>query len=455
MEVAPISLGGKHPEGRPQVHGYRGRALGTTLTILATIFLVVGCGPCSALRRDFDQRWRDELTYLALGERVTASETPHAELIIGSSAFAAMTALALQDGELASSTTQIAVPASSWSKGGTLSLDLDVRIDRVNTLQLLESHAENDAELMLTTLVHARFEVPGRRSRWSWGARANVRVPLHADGDGLIRASFEDADIVDLDARLPWTLDDVPADIGALVESGIRDAIDALLHTKQTTSVVVASIRPLALARATIPVHIQSVRIDPDSGNVLLGLNTALRPRGLAARPPEQPIVVDPDEVALRVPSATLDAAVRQQALRGGTPTSVEYEVRHSELRWVALWNPSSMHDGVWNGDWTLWCVDARPCKKRHLDLHVRAWAHNGGVVSARDPVDDEDRAVDPTTAVDTAASLAELTRMTMVDMVVGVTSWFSQERASADGAASLVDLRLERDTMDARFRLR
>lgn len=421
---------------------------------MAALLFVVGCGPCSALRRDFDAQWRDELNFLALDERVSASDTPHAQLVIGAAAFSSMTALALQDGALVSSSIQIAIPASSWSKSGTLSLDLDVRIDSVNTLQLHDIYADNDAELTLTTLVHARFEVPGRRSRWSWGARTNIRVPLHADDGNRIRASFDYAEIVSLEARLPWDDDDVPPAIGALVEEGIREAIDALLQTRKTSSVVVASIQPLVFARASVPVHIQSIRVDPDSGNVMIDLNTALRPRALRRASMHSNVVVDANEIALRVPSQTLDAAVRQQALRGGNPVSAAFETRPEDRRWVALWNASTMTDNVWNGDWSLWCVDTRPCKKRTLATHVRAWVHGGGVVSARDPVDDETRIVDPASGIDTAASLAELARRTLVDTIVGVSSWFSQERANAEGLSDLTDITLTDDVLEARFRI-
>lgn len=424
------------------------------------VLVLVSCGPCAGLRRSFDARWRFELQHIALGDRVDVGMSSHARLLISPEALQVISSVALKETDAFTRAATLQVPNSSWSREGVIHLEMDIRLDSISSAERLDYFADQEVELTLSTMVQARFEIPGKRARWSWNARSVVRASLVLDDaeEGAVGISFQDAELVAVDARLPWIDEDVPADVRDIVYNGIASSVEAVLLENQNTTVTVLRIGTLNLSRANLPVRVSSIHVEEETGVVELGFVTALRP---VARSSEQTSTrvqeVPAYGVALIVPVETLDAAMRQQSLRGATPMSItldDEDDRGSAKRWTALWGNSRIVDGMWAGTWDLWCLDAPPCRHRRLRSKTRAFVSEGIMVTERDrlPQAFEDAG---TSSTSSAASLAELQRLTVAEFTMGTVRWLLRVAPTVDMRAEMDSVEFAEDAFRAVFFLR
>lgn len=420
------------------------------------LLLVTACGPCGSLRRSFDERWRHELQHLALGERVDAQRMDHAKLRIGPEALRLISSLALRETEVFSRTMTLRVPEEVWGRSGNIQLDMEIRADQVSSAGRLDYYGDYDVELRLSVLVQARFEIPGHRSRWTWNARSAVRVPVGLDDARPhdVVLSFEDAELIAVDGLFPWEISEVPEAVGDIVYNGLASSIEAMLMENQNASFRLLSLGELNVPRVSLPVRVSSLHFEEESGVMEVGFLTALRPvRREAALEPSTTRIFGDDEVSLLVPVETLDAAMRQQSLRGATPTVVALDDA-SDRRWNALWTASELNDGVWAGAWELWCLESAPCKKRHLNTEVRGWAQEGQLIVARDPVPPAFGEEGKTATADVVA-LAELQRATLADFNTGVIQWLLQLRPDMGLYTEIRAVEMSGDALETIFVLR
>lgn len=409
------------------------------------------------MRRDFDARWRFELQHLALGERMDVSQRPHARVDVSPAAVALLSSLALKEYEPFVRAAMIPIPAGIWGRSGNINLEMDIRVDRIATSDRLDYLTDTEVELTLSTMVQARFEIPGKRARWGWNARAVVRVPIFIDAEDptVVAISFEEAELISLDARLPWESADVPEEIGDVVSNGIADSIDAMLLENQDARLRVLRVEDLNLSRVRLPVRVSAVSVNSETGGLELSLVTALRPvwaksgDGLNEQAP-----APSGSVAVHVPTATLDAAIRQQSLRGATPMAITMSGGDTAKRWTALWGPSTMKGGVWAGKWDLWCFEGSPCRHRSFETQARAWAQNGAMVAARDALPREfgDEGSPEGAGV---ASLAELQRMTMSEFTMSIVRGLLNADGTSDILPTIEEVRLENGVQTTIFTVR
>ena len=424
--------------------------------MLLGVLVATACGPCSALRRDFDERWRYELQQLALGDRVDVGGQEHATLRVSPEALRAISNITLRDAEVFTRSITVHVPSEAWDRAGNIYLELEIRADQVSSGDRLAYYGTHDVELRLSILAQARFEIPGKRARWTWSSSAAVRVPAQIDdGDGeSVMISFSEAELITIDARLPWTAEEVPDAVGDIIYNGIAASIDAVLMENQSARFPLVRVADLELSRVSLPVRVSALRIEPQSGVMELGLSTALRPeRRPASRASAPAVPLSDDEIGLWVPVETLDAAVRQQSLRGATPTTITIG-ENDEDRWVALWSPSTLASGVWTGTWELWCLETSSCRRTSLPAEARAWAVEGRLITARDPIPARfgDEGAPGTAGL---ASLAELQRSTLSELPTSIARWLSQLRQDLDLDAEMRSVTLDEGALYTVFRLR
>lgn len=418
--------------------------------------MVTACGPCSALRRDFDERWRYELQQLALGDRVDVGGQEHATLRVSPDALRVISNITLRDAEVFTRSITTRVPSGVWDHAGNIHLEMEIRADQVSSGDRLAYYGTHDVELRLSILVQARFEIPGKRARWTWSSTAAVRVPTQIDGDDgeSVTISFAEAELIAIDARLPWSDAEVPDAVGEIVYNGIAASIDAVLLENQDVRFPLMRIGDLELSRVSLPARVSALRIEPESGVIELGLTTALRPaRRPASRASAPATPLSGDEIGLWIPVETLDAAVRQQSLRGATPTSITIG-EDDDDRWAALWSASTLDAGVWSGRWDLWCLETSSCRRTTLPTEARAWTLEGQLITARDPIPARfgDEGAPGTAGV---ASLAELQRATISELPVGVARWLLQLRQDLNLDAEMRAVTLDDDALYTVFRLR
>lgn len=393
-------------------HFYRRMCLVGAQGLLFSVVILglVGCGPCAALRREWDDAYRTSMTFVSMGERVALSTREHARLVLGTKAFGAMTALELRDRAPLLFSRSVQIPASSDTRGGIVGLDFDLRFDHVVTQFVGPEDGLQEVELIATLQTHARFEIPGLRSRWSWSSNVHIRGPLSINDDRLgISIDLRDGEVTISNVAFPWNPGAVPSSVEAQLLTASTDFVQKLTLSELKDPLLVASIAPLALPRLDVPFAIQSIAIDEITGSVSLSLVSALRP-DLDAAIWSTIRVVPEQEVYFSVVTPVLDAAIRQQSLRAGAPNGV---LTREGIRWQALWAPRGIRSGVYQGDWLLWCLDAPNCKRRTVPTELSVYREGQDWGFLLDESEIEAIIDSPETALDSPASLMDLVRAT------------------------------------------
>lgn len=430
--------------------------LGLTWVFSMVCLFFVGCGPCASLQRDFDARMRQELQYMAVDDRVELSGVPHGYLHIGPDAFEVVSASALKDEEPYFRTVSVTVPEHIWGYKGQIRLETSLRLDHIDADFKQEGWGPQDVALDADVMVRARIEVPGKRARWTWYARATLQTQLQTDakqGD-VVEVSLKNAVLSTLDANLPWLDEGMPDAINDLVANGISDAIDAVLLEHQADRFAVMRIHPLNFTSMSLSVRVASAQIDPEHRALTIAFQTALRPMMTWEQNADDisRLEVPSTGILLQIPRQTLDAALRQQSLRGTTPTSIRFS-EDDEAQWQAFWGDSAFEGDAWRGTWDMWCFDRHPCKARAMQTTVRIAEEEERLAVSRDPVmaeSDGERARHR----DSPVSLAELQRLTLGDMTREIMRWFGDEDQPDALRTMLHEATFHRDHLDARFTL-
>lgn len=426
------------------------------LVLLCAGWFATSCGPCAALQSDFDARMRHELKYLAVDGRVETSGPAHGYLHIGPNAFEVVSASALKDEEPYHRTIAVTVPEYIWGYKGQIRIETSIRLDHVDVDFIQPGWSAHDVALDGDVLVRARIEVPGKRARWTWYARAMIKTGLRLDEDDgeIVEISLENAELVELDANLPWQDEGMPTEIDEIVSNGIADAIDAVLLENQDAHFAVMNVRPLNFASMSFPIRVASVQVDPERRALSLAFHTALRPTFHGAKTTSAADVGDfgAEGIALQIPRETLDAALRQQSMRGSTPTFIRFE-GEEQAQWQALWGAGAFEDNAWSGQWSLWRFETRPCRHRTLATTARVSMDENSLVVGRDPVPSEVSG-EASSRRDGPESLAELQRGTLSDMATEIMRWFSHDARSNTLRTVLERVSLQDDRFDAVFSL-
>lgn len=424
--------------------------------ILSLGWFAASCGPCAALQSDFDARMRHELKYLAVDDRVETGGPAHGHLHIGPEAFEIVSASALKDEEPYYRTIAVNVPKYIWGYEGQIRIETSTRLDRVDTDFMQEGWGANDVALDADVLVRARIEVPGKRARWTWYARAMIKTGLRLDkADGeVVEISLENASLVDLDANLPWKEEGMPEEIDDIVSNGIADAIDAVLLENQDAHFAVMKVRPLNFSSMSFPIRIASARVHPERRFLSIAFHTALRPTFFDSDETRAAGVHDASAagIALQIRRETLDAALRQQSMRGSTPTFIRFS-ENEPAQWQALWGEGEFADNAWQGVWSLWRFETRPCQYRTLRTTVHASVDDGVLLVTREPVSSEAFGEVPL-GRDGPEALAELQRATLHDMTTEVMRWFTDEAQSSTLRTVLERVSLGDEGLEAVFSL-
>src|SRR5690625_2296073 len=424
--------------------------------LLVACLFWISCGPCASLQQAFDARMRQELQYMAVDGRVELSGAPHGFLHIGPDAFEIVSASALKDQEPYFRTVSVTVPEHIWGYKGQIRLETSLRLDHIDADFKQEGwHAENVA-LDTDVMVRARIEVPGKRARWTWYARATLQTVLQTDAkkSDVVEVSLENARLAALDANLPWLDEDMPEAIHALVTDGIAEAIKGVIQEHKADRFAVMRVQPLNFTSMSLPVRVSSVRIDPEHRSVSIAFQTALRPMQTRAQT-EQDVArleIPSEGILLQIPRQTLDAALRQQSLRGTTPIAIRF-AEDDEAQWQAFWGDSAFEDNSWRGTWDMWCFDKHPCRARAMQSVVHIGEEDQVLTVSRDPLITE-KDGEMTRHRDSPASLAELQRATLMDMTREVLRWFGDEEQADALRTSLQEAMLHNDHLDARFTL-
>lgn len=415
----------------------------------------VSCGPCASLQREFDARMRHELQYLAVDDRVETSGPPHGYLHMGADAFEIVSASALKGEEPYFRTVTVQVPRDIWGYEGQIRLETSIRLDHIDADFKGEAWGPHDVALDADVMVRARIEVPGKRARWTWYARAAIQTELLSDataGD-VVEVGLENARLAQVEPNLPWVDEDMPEAIDELVTNGIADAVDAVLLEHQDARFAVMRVHPLNLTSMSFAVRVASADVDAARGVVSIAFHSALRPTMSKAEAMEVGTSVElpEDGVVLQLPRATLDAAVRQQSLRGTTPTSVRMSEDDTE-QWQAFWGDSAFEDGMWSGIWRLWGLEGHPCRAKDISTVVRVSEDEGLLMVSRDAL--EDVAAPDDGRRDGPHALAELQRSTLSDMTREILRWFADEDQSDALRTVLEDAQFHENHLDARYSL-
>lgn len=393
---------------------------------------------------------------MAVDDRVELSGLPHGYLHVGPDAFEIVSASALKDEEPYFRTVSVTVPQHIWGYKGQIRLETSIRLDHIDAKFKQEDWAPKDVALDADVMVRARIEVPGKRARWTWYARATIKTELLTDAEAgdVVEVGLRDAALVSVDANLPWVDEDMPEAIDDLVSNGIADAIDAVLLEHQEDRFAVMRIRPLNFSSMRVSARVASARIEPEQRSLTIAFRTALRPMFEASEDlrtaPQQEV---PSEgVLLQLPRETLDAALRQQSMRGTTPTSIRFDERE-QGQWQAFWGDSAFEEDAWQGTWDLWSFEDRPCRGRALKTTVRIAGENKSLVVARDPVLTE-MAGDASSRRDSPEALAELQRLTLSELTREIMRWFGDEGQTDALRPVLEGAEFHEDHLDAHFTL-
>lgn len=367
---------------------------------------------------------------MAVDDRVELSGLPHGYLHIGPDAFEIVSASALKDEEPYFRTVNVTVPQHIWGYKGQIRLETSIRLDHIDADFKQEGWADKDVALDADVMVRARIEVPGKRARWTWYARATIQTTLLTDADegNVVEIGLQDAALVSVDPNLPWLDENMPEAIDDLVTNGIADAIEAVLLEQQADRFAVMRIRPLNFSSMSVSVRVASARMDPEKRSLSLAFRTALRPmfdgsEDLRTAPQQE---VPSEGVLLQLPRETLDAALRQQSMRGTTPTFIRFDDQE-DAQWQAFWGDSVFEENAWQGTWDLWCFDGHPCRARALKTTVRIAAEDETLVVSRDPLATE-REGEASARRDGPESLADLQRLTLAELTREIMRWFGDE---------------------------
>ena len=385
------------------------------------LLLALGCGPCVGIRADYDAHLREGLATVALGDRIALTSREHARLVFGAEAFGAASASVLRERSSQGVSNVVMIPAAPDTRGGAVTVDFELRLERVSTLSLLDPGSEDDVGVQASLQAHARFEIPGQRSRWSWTSSFLLRAPLVIDDDPRqVAIAVGDAELVELEPNFPWDASAMPASVAHALERALNDVVDAWLARMSDTMVPVARVAALDLPRITIPVQVLSVRVDEVSGAVSLSLVSALRPSLDDVTRPRLTQASE-HEVIVSIPLPTLDAALLQQVLQTGGSRIVQGE---DGSYWQPLWEPDARRPDRWQGAWRLWCLDNPKCARRELPVSIRSEVVDRRL---RLQVDSSELVGDmpPETAQwETMASLQDLNRRTIEAMVRQIAQW-------------------------------
>lgn len=393
---------------------------------------------------------------MAVEDRVETGGPAHGYLHIGPEAFEIVSASALKDEEPYYRTIAVNVPKYIWGYEGQIRIETSIRLDRVDTDFLQEGWGAHDVALDADVLVRARIEVPGKRARWTWYARAMIKTGLRLDEEdgSVVEISLENASLVDLDANLPWKEEGMSEEIDDIVSNGIADAIDAVLLENQDAQFAVMNVRPLNFSSMSFPIRVASARVHPERRFLSIAFHTALRPTFSDADGVYTADVHDfgAEGIALQIRRETLDAALRQQSMRGSTLTFIRFS-ENEPVQWQALWGEGEFKDNTWQGVWSLWRFETRPCRFRTLRTTVHARADDGTLLVIRDPVPTEEFG-EAALGGDGPAALAELQRGTLRDMTNEIMRWFTDDEQSTTLRTVLERVTLENDRLDAVFSL-
>lgn len=386
---------------------------------LILVFVALGCGPCASVRKDYDEVLRRSLAHVAMGDRVALTAQEHFRVVWGTEAFAALSARALRERATVTASKVVSIPAASDTRGGSVTLDVDLRLERVNTRSLHDPTGLVDVELQASLQTHARFEIPGQRSRWSWTSPVVFRAPLAVDAQGAsVTLVMQDAELVSVEPRFSWAEGEVPASVVAHVQDAVVAIVHELWESVLQAPLPVLTVGSMELPRVSLPLRVQAVSVDERSGAVALSIVSALRPA--FGDIPYFPVAASADyEGVLVIPTAVLNAALRQQTLRqGSVPTVVTEDGR----RWQALWVDGEAVDGVWRGAWGLWCMEPPYCHQRVRAVEVRPLARDGRFLVEGSALEAEggagEDAATEATATESIADLAALVRLTMSSLV-------------------------------------
>lgn len=396
---------------------------------------------------------RHELQYLAVDDRVETSGPPHAYLHMGSEAFEIVSASALKEEEPYFRTVTVNVPEHIWGYKGQIRLETSIRLDHIDADFKEDAWGAQDVALDADIMVRARIEVPGKRARWTWYARAAIQTELQSDSeDGdVVEVGLKDARLARVEANLPWVDENMPEEVDDLVTNGIADAIEGVLLEHQDARFAVMRVHPLNFTSMSFAVRVASAKVDAERGAVSIAFHSALRPMTSKAEAMEvgTDFALKEDGVMLQIPRATLDAAVRQQSLRGTTPMSVRMS-EDDERQWSAFWGESSLENGVWRGVWRLWGLEGHPCRAQDISTTVRMANEDGVLVVSRDALEgvreDERR--------DGPQALAELQRLTLSDMTREILRWFGDADQGDALRTVLEDAEFHSNHLDAHYSL-
>lgn len=430
----------------------RGLAAIVSPWVFFALLALVGCGPCGALRRDFDEQLRHSMSYVAMGDRVALSTREHARLVLGSGAFAAVSAQALREVPSRALTRVVSVPPSADTRGGTMTLDLDLRLDRVSTANLPDPEETREVALHGTLQSHARFEIPGLRARWSWSSPVILRAPLVVDDSrGAVSANLDEVILEEVQPNFPWNAGAVPATVESRLVQATYQALEELLRSSMRGAIPVARLQVAQLPKAELSFIIQDVSVDGRTGSVVFSLVSALRPE-LEGSPWLQVSSVAEHEALFSVQLPLLDAALRQQTLAGGMPPVVQTP---EGRRWQTLWAPRAPSDASWRGRWSMWCLDAGACRERQVPIEVRPRVIDEALVVELSALPDDFLEASAEGGLESLSSLAELARATMATLIALPPRWVTPVEGQGESLVRPMEVTLTPAGLHVRFEAR
>ncbi len=154
--------------------------------------------------------------------------------------------------------------------------------------------------------------------------------------------------------------------------------------------------------------------------------------------------------IAIRGPVAVLNAALRQQSLRGAMPTRISLSSQDADRSWSALWKGGGLRDQAWVGTWSAWCFEGDPCEQVDLHSTMRAKAEGGELVLTEEPMHTTMTTLAPTDPG--PATLSQLQRATLRDIVIGIVNWVEREDALGGMHMTIDAIQMDRGFLDATF---
>lgn len=416
--------------------------------------LVGACGPCRALHKAYDTEMRHQLRYLSLDNRVLWSGPSHGELQIGNDVMQSISANALKEHDSYKRTMNLRVPSEVWGYSGTIRLDIEMRFNHVDPGNKNYPWRQNDTALNVNLMLNAHFDVPGHRARWSWHGNGVLRVPIFVENHegNTVNIMFENAELETIDANLPWEPGRMPEHIDDIVFNGIAAGIDAIVLEHQDLQIPIMEIDSVNLSNMSLPVRLKSAHFDPDTRVLMMSVYTALRPiwGNRARNQEESQVLASDDGIAIRVPVAVLNAALRQQSLRGAMPTRISLSSQDAYRSWSALWKGGGFRDQAWVGTWSAWCFEGDPCEQVDLQSTMRAKAEGGELVLTEEPMRTTMATLAPTDPG--PATLSQLQRATLRDIVLGIVNWVEREDALGGMHMTIDAIQMDRGFLDATF---